>query len=91
MASPSSRKHFANEWAAAGVNVNAVAPGYVVTDMTESLLSDEVRLRQISERIPAGRWATPQEIAQAVLFLASDLSDYVHGTVLSVDGGWMGR
>jgi 2-deoxy-D-gluconate 3-dehydrogenase len=84
-------KAFANEWAAHGINVNAVAPGYVVTEMTEPLLADPERRRQITERIPAGRWASPDEVARAVLFLASNLSDYVHGAVLSVDGGWMGR
>jgi 2-deoxy-D-gluconate 3-dehydrogenase len=84
-------KAFANEWAAHGVNVNAVAPGYVATDMNEVLQADPARHRQISERIPAGRWARPDDIAGAVAFLASHDADYVHGVVLPVDGGWLGR
>ncbi|WP_343032772.1 SDR family oxidoreductase [Agromyces salentinus] len=84
-------KALANEWAARGVNVNAVAPGYVATDMNEALQADPVRFRQISERIPAGRWATPDDIAGAVAFLASPDAVYVHGVVLPVDGGWLGR
>ncbi len=84
-------KSFANEWAAKGVNVNAVAPGYVDSDMNQALLANPERLRQISERIPAGRWAQPDEIASAVLFLCSPAASYLHGAVLSVDGGWMGR
>ncbi len=81
----------ANEWAAQGIRVNAVAPGYVETDQTEPLRADEVRLRQISERIPAGRWGTPEDIAGAVSFLVSPAAEYVHGHVLAVDGGWLGR
>lgn len=81
----------ANEWASRGVNVNAVAPGYVATDMTQALQDDEKRNRAILERIPAGRWETPEDLKGAVVFLASGASDYVHGTVLLVDGGWMGR
>lgn len=84
-------KALANEWAARGVNVNAVAPGYVATDMNEALQADPVRFRQISERIPAGRWASPDDIAGAVAFLASEDAAYVHGVVLPVDGGWLGR
>ncbi|MGI9822162.1 SDR family oxidoreductase [Agromyces sp. Marseille-Q5079] len=84
-------KALANEWAARGVNVNAIAPGYVATDMNEALQADPVRFRQISERIPAGRWATPDDIAGAAAFLASNDADYVHGIVLPVDGGWLGR
>lgn len=84
-------KALSNEWAAAGVNVNAVAPGYVETDMNEALLQDAERFRQLSERIPAGRWATPDDIASAVVFLCTPYANYIHGTVLPVDGGWLGR
>lgn len=84
-------KALANEWAVRGVNVNAVAPGYVETDMNEALKADPERYRQISERIPAARWARPDDIAGAVAFLASSDADYVHGIVLPVDGGWLGR
>ncbi|MFB7355850.1 SDR family oxidoreductase [Streptomyces gardneri] len=81
----------ANEWAARGVNVNAIAPGYVATDNTKALREDSRRSAAILDRIPAGRWATPQDIAGAAVFLASPASDYVHGTLLPVDGGWLGR
>ena len=81
----------ANEWAGKGVNVNAIAPGYVSTDNTAALRSDEARYRAILERIPAGRWGEPDDFAGPVVFLASPASDYVHGTILTVDGGWMGR
>ncbi len=81
----------ANEWAAHGLNVNAIAPGYVATELTEPLRRDAERNRQISERIPAGRWARPEDVAGAVVFLAAPASDYVHGHVLVVDGGWMAR
>jgi 2-deoxy-D-gluconate 3-dehydrogenase len=84
-------KALANEWAARGVNVNAIAPGYVRTDNTAALQGDPVRSRQILERIPAGRWGEPADVAGAAVFLASPASDYVHGHVLVVDGGWMGR
>jgi 2-dehydro-3-deoxy-D-gluconate 5-dehydrogenase len=84
-------KALANEWAAAGVNVNAVAPGYVATDNTQALREDPVRREQILNRIPAGRWAEPEDIAGAILFLSSPAADYVHGVVLPVDGGWLGR
>ena len=84
-------KALANEWAGKGVNVNAIAPGYVRTDNTAPLQADPVRSRQIVDRIPAGRWAEPSDIAGAVVFLCSPASDYVHGHVLVVDGGWMGR
>jgi 2-deoxy-D-gluconate 3-dehydrogenase len=84
-------KALANEWAGAGVNVNAVAPGYVATDNTQALRDDPVRREQILVRIPAGRWADPEDIAGAILFLSSPASDYVHGVVLPVDGGWLGR
>jgi 2-dehydro-3-deoxy-D-gluconate 5-dehydrogenase len=84
-------KALANEWAGAGVNVNAVAPGYIATDNTRALRDDPVRSGAILERIPAGRWGRPEDLAGAVVFLASPASDYVHGTVLAVDGGWLGR
>jgi 2-dehydro-3-deoxy-D-gluconate 5-dehydrogenase len=84
-------KALANEWAGAGVNVNAVAPGYIATDNTRALRDDETRAGQILERIPAGRWGTPDDVAGAFVFLASAASDYVHGTVLPVDGGWLAR
>jgi 2-deoxy-D-gluconate 3-dehydrogenase len=82
---------FANEWAGRGVNVNAVAPGYVETDNTAALRADPSRRQSISDRIPAGRWAQADDIAGAVVFLASAAAAYVHGQVLAVDGGWMGR
>ena len=81
----------ANEWAGRGVNVNAIAPGYVVTDNTEALRNDPVRREQILARIPAGRWARPEDVQGAALFLCSEAAAYVHGTVLRVDGGWLGR
>ena len=81
----------ANEWAGKGVNVNAIAPGYIATDNTAALRANETRNRQILERIPAGRWGTPDDLKGAVLFLCSDAASYVSGEVLTVDGGWMGR
>jgi 2-deoxy-D-gluconate 3-dehydrogenase len=84
-------KALANEWADKGVNVNAVAPGYVATANTRELREDPVRSRAILERIPAGRWAEAADIAGAVLFLCSRAADYVHGAVLPVDGGWLAR
>lgn len=84
-------KALANEWAQHGVRVNAVAPGYMTTEMNEALLADPVRLAQLSARIPAGRWGTPADIGNVVVFLASPAAQYVHGQVLAVDGGWMGR
>jgi 2-deoxy-D-gluconate 3-dehydrogenase len=84
-------KALANEWAGRGVNVNAIAPGYVRTDNTAPLQADPVRNRAIVDRIPAGRWAETSDIAGGVVFLCSPASDYVHGHVLVVDGGWMGR
>ena len=84
-------KALANEWASQRINVNAIAPGYMETDNTEALRADAVRLRQITERIPAGRWGRPEDLAGAIVFLASRASDYVHGHVLVIDGGWMGR
>jgi 2-dehydro-3-deoxy-D-gluconate 5-dehydrogenase len=84
-------KALANEWASHGINVNAIAPGYMQTDNTTALREDPQRSRQITERIPAARWGTPEDVGGAVVFLASHASDYVHGHVLVVDGGWMGR
>ncbi len=84
-------KALANEWASRGIQVNAIAPGYVATTNTEALQADETRNRQILERIPAGRWGRPEELAGAAVYLSSRASDYVTGTVLTVDGGWMGR
>ena len=84
-------KALCNEWAPRGINVNAVAPGYFATEMNEALLADPVRHRQISDRIPAGRWGNAADIAGAVVFLASAASDYIHGAVLPVDGGWLAR
>jgi 2-deoxy-D-gluconate 3-dehydrogenase len=84
-------KALANEWAGHGVNVNAIAPGYIATDNTQALRDDPERSRAILERIPAGRWGRPEDLAGAVVFLASPASDYVNGTVLVVDGGWMAR
>ncbi|HEX9254199.1 MAG TPA: 2-dehydro-3-deoxy-D-gluconate 5-dehydrogenase KduD [Candidatus Angelobacter sp.] len=84
-------KALANEWAARKINVNAIAPGYMCTDNTVALQRDKTRNRQIMERIPAGRWGEPEDIGGAAVFLCSAASDYVHGHVLVVDGGWMGR
>ncbi|HWX53580.1 MAG TPA: SDR family oxidoreductase [Verrucomicrobiae bacterium] len=84
-------KALANEWAALGINVNAIAPGYIITDNTAPLSRDETRNRQILERIPAGRWGQPADVGGAAVFLCSAASDYVHGHTLVVDGGWMGR
>jgi 2-deoxy-D-gluconate 3-dehydrogenase len=84
-------KALANEWAARGVNVNAIAPGYIKTENTSALQKDETRNRQILERIPAGRWGEATDLGGAAVFLCSRASDYVHGHTLVVDGGWMGR
>jgi len=84
-------KALANEWASKGVNVNAIAPGYIETDNTEALRNDPDRSTSILQRIPANRWGKPDDFAGPAIFLASDASDYVHGTILTVDGGWMGR
>ena len=81
----------ANEWAAHGVNVNAIAPGYIATDNTEALRDDPLRSEQILSRIPAGRWGDPDDFKGPGVFLASDAARYVHGEILLVDGGWMGR
>jgi 2-deoxy-D-gluconate 3-dehydrogenase len=84
-------KLLANEWAAKGVTVNAIAPGYIATSNTAALQADETRNRQILERIPAGRWGAPSDLAGAAVFLASDASNYVNGHILAVDGGWLAR
>jgi 2-deoxy-D-gluconate 3-dehydrogenase len=84
-------KALANEWASKGVNVNGIAPGYIATDNTEALRADEERSKSIMSRIPAGRWGEPEDFKGATIFLASKAADYVHGTILVVDGGWMGR
>jgi 2-dehydro-3-deoxy-D-gluconate 5-dehydrogenase len=82
---------FANEWAGRGVNVNGIAPGYVVTEVTQALRQDPARAQTILSRIPAGRWGDPRDFAGPVVFLASSASDYIHGAIIMVDGGWMGR
>jgi 2-deoxy-D-gluconate 3-dehydrogenase len=82
-------KALANDWARHGVNVNAVAPGFFATELTEALQKDPVRSEAITARIPAGRWGAPEDLAGAVVFLASAAADFVHGVVLPVDGGWM--
>jgi 2-deoxy-D-gluconate 3-dehydrogenase len=84
-------KALANEWASKGVNVNGIAPGYISTDNTEALRADEARSKSILERIPAGRWGVPQDFKGPVVFLCSEAGAYVNGTILTVDGGWMGR
>lgn len=84
-------KALANEWAASGININAIAPGYMATDNTKALREDPVRSKAILDRIPAGRWGTPQDLAGVAVFLASPASDYVNGHVLVVDGGWLAR
>ncbi|GEK72646.1 MULTISPECIES: 2-dehydro-3-deoxy-D-gluconate 5-dehydrogenase KduD [Halomonas] len=81
----------ANEWAARGINVNAIAPGYMATNNTEALRHDPERSREILGRIPAGRWGDPEDLAGAAVFLASSAADYVHGHTLAVDGGWLAR
>jgi 2-deoxy-D-gluconate 3-dehydrogenase len=84
-------KALANEWAGKGVNVNGIAPGYIATDNTEALRQDPERSQSILGRIPAGRWGTPDDFKGPTVFLASEAGSYVHGTILTVDGGWMGR
>lgn len=84
-------KALSNEWAAKGVSVNAIAPGYIETDMNEALIADEDRAASILARIPAGRWGRPEDFKGVVVFLASRASGYVSGEVVTVDGGWMGR
>jgi 2-deoxy-D-gluconate 3-dehydrogenase len=82
---------FANEWASKGVNVNAIAPGYIDTDNTEALRNDKVRSEQILARIPAGRWGVPEDFGGPVVFLCSEAASFIHGSIMLVDGGWMGR
>lgn len=84
-------KALANEWAAKGINVNGIAPGYIATDNTEALRNDPVRSKSIMDRIPAARWGEPDDFKGAVVYLASDAAKYVQGEILTVDGGWMGR
>ncbi len=84
-------KAFANEWAASGVNVNAIAPGYIATDNTSALQADPNREAALMARVPANRWGTADEIADPIVFLAGEASRFMHGTVLAVDGGWLGR
>jgi Dehydrogenases with different specificities (related to short-chain alcohol dehydrogenases) len=84
-------KALANEWAGKGINVNGIAPGYIATDNTEALRNDPERNKSILSRIPAGRWGETEDFKGAIVYLASDASDYVHGEILTVDGGWMGR
>ena len=84
-------KALCNEWSSQGVNVNAVAPGYMATDMNTALIADPVRMEQLSVRIPAGRWGQPEDVGNVVVFLASPAAAYVHGQVLAVDGGWLAR
>jgi 2-deoxy-D-gluconate 3-dehydrogenase len=84
-------KAFANEWAGKGINVNAIAPGYIATDNTQALQDDSGRSKSILERLPAGRWGKPEDFAGPVVFLASSAANYVSGEILTVDGGWMGR
>ncbi len=84
-------KAFANEWAGKGVCVNAIAPGYIETDITKVLQNDPDRSKSILSRIPAGRWGKPEDLAGTAVFLASEASDYMHGSIVTVDGGWMGR
>lgn len=84
-------KSLANEWARHGITVNAIAPGYIETDMNKAIMYDEDRLKSINDRIPAERWGQPDDLKGSVVYLASRASSYVNGHVLVVDGGWMGR
>lgn len=84
-------KALSNEWASKGINVNAIAPGYVATDMNEALIADEARAASILARIPAGRWGKPEDFKAPVVFLAGAGAAYVSGEIFTVDGGWMGR
>ncbi len=84
-------KALANEWASKGVNVNAIAPGYIKTDMTSAILNDPVRVAEFMDRIPAGKFGTPDDMAGAAVFLTSEAASYIHGHILTVDGGWMAR
>ncbi|MFH0736467.1 MAG: SDR family NAD(P)-dependent oxidoreductase [bacterium] len=82
---------FANEWASKGVTINAIAPGYIATANTKPLMDDPVRSKTIVDRIPAGRWGVPEDLSGTIVFLCSEASDYLNGTIVTVDGGWMGR
>lgn len=84
-------KALSNEWAGKGINVNAIAPGYIATDLTEALQNDKERADSVMQRIPAGRWGSPDDFKGPVVFLASAASAYVNGEIFLVDGGWMGR
>jgi 2-deoxy-D-gluconate 3-dehydrogenase len=84
-------KSLSNEWTKLGINVNAIAPGYMATEMNTALIHDEVRSSQILQRIPAGRWGNPEDLVGGVIYLASEASNYVNGEILTIDGGWMGR
>ena len=84
-------KALANEWSSKGVNVNAIAPGYIQTKLNEHIWSDPVRNQQILDRLPSGRWGRPSDLMGATVFLSSAASDYVHGVILPVDGGWLAR
>ena len=84
-------KSLSNEWASQGINVNCIAPGYMATEMNTALIADATRSRQIMDRIPAGRWGKPEDMVGAAIYLASSASDYVNGSTIIVDGGWMGR
>jgi 2-deoxy-D-gluconate 3-dehydrogenase len=84
-------KALANEWSQHNVNVNAIVPGYIATEMNTALIDDEIRSRQILERIPAGRWGEPNDFKGPAVFLASEAANYIHGHLLAVDGGWLGR
>ena len=84
-------KALANEWAGQGINVNAIAPGYIATNNTKALRHDPARNKSILDRIPSGRWGQPEDIAQTAVYLSAPASDYVNGAVLNVDGGWLAR
>lgn len=84
-------KSLANEWAKYGINVNAIAPGYIDTAITAPIKNDPLRNQSILDRIPAGRWGVPEDVQGAAVYLASSASDYLHGTILTVDGGWLAR
>ena len=84
-------KALSNEWASRGININAIAPGYIATEMNTALIEDEGRSKEILSRIPAGRWGTPEDIMGTAIFLASDASDYLNGAIIPVDGGYLGR
>lgn len=84
-------KALSNEWASKGINVNAIAPGYIATEMNTALINDEERAKSIMQRIPAGRWGDPEDFKGVVVWLAGRASGYVSGEIVTVDGGWMGR